>query len=168
MSRRRALILSLLYCGLGQIYKGEKTKGIIFIVLYTLVIVLFVLYSSFSFLIRSFILFILILMWCMGMIDAYIAEEEDEGAPLSTKRRTIWYRMLNVLELTVISGVVITLVMATFPGFGERSVDRDRDKHKAEADRELGTEERPDGSTRLFSIQVGAFRDSPRHWFDHP
>ena len=71
LSKRKALILSLIYCGLGQIYKGDKTKGIIFIALYSLIIVLFVFFSSFSLLIRLFVLSILILMWLMGMIDAY-------------------------------------------------------------------------------------------------
>ena len=172
MSKRKALILSLIYCGLGQIYKGDKTKGIIFIALYTLIIVLFIFFSSFSLLIRLFVLSILILMWLMGMIDAYIEEDIDDEAVLNKKRVTIWHKLLNAMEIIVISGVVLTIVMATFPGFeGKPAAQTKKPKikekmeikeevkfeGKVEATEKLETVEAEPDKSVFFSIQVGAF-----------
>jgi hypothetical protein len=166
LSKRKALILSLIYCGLGQIYKGDKTKGIIFIALYSLIIVLFAFFSSFSLLIRLFVLSILILMWLMGMIDAYIEENTDDEAVLGKKRVTIWHKLLNAMEIIVICGVVITIVMATFPGFGEKSATQAK-KPKAEQKVEIKAEDKlvtgkfeteiKSDESVFFSIQVGAF-----------
>lgn len=168
MSKRKALILSLIYCGLGQIYKGDKTKGIIFIALYSLIIVLFVFFSSFSLLIRLFVLSILILMWLMGMIDAYIEEDTDDEAVLDKKRVTIWHRLLNAMEVIVICGVVITIVMATFPGFEGKPAAQAKKpeiKEKVEIKDEVKAEDKAETEKAepeepvFFSIQIGAFAD---------
>lgn len=174
MSKRKALILSLIYCGLGQIYKGDKTKGIIFIALYSLIIVLFIFFSSFSLLIRLFVLSILILMWLMGMIDAYIEENTDDEAVLGKKRVTIWHKLLNAMEIIVICGVVVTIVMATFPGFEGKPAPQTKKpeiKEKAEIEDEVKAEDEVQTTDKLetvetepdksvfFSIQVGAFAD---------
>ncbi len=174
MSKRKALILSLIYCGLGQIYKGDKTKGIIFIALYTLIIVLFIFFSSFSLLIRLFVLSILVLMWLMGMIDAYIEENTDDEALPGGKRVTIWHKLLNAMEIIVIAGVVITIVMATFPGFEGKpaaQAKRPEIKEKSEIKDEAKAEDKVEATEKLeiaeakpdksvfFSVQVGAFAD---------
>jgi len=174
LSKRKALILSLIYCGLGQIYKGDKTKGIIFIALYTLIIVLFIFFSSFSLLIRLFVLSILILMWLMGMIDAYIEENTDDEAFPTGKRVTIWHKLLNAMEIIVISGVVLTIVMATFPGFEGKPAPQTKKpkiKEKVEIKEEVKAEDKVEATEELkiaeaepdksvfFSIQIGAFAD---------
>ncbi len=174
MSKRKALILSLIYCGLGQIYKGDKTKGIIFIALYTLIIVLFIFFSSFSLLIRLFVLSILVLMWLMGMIDAYIEENTDDEALPGGKRVTIWHKLLNAMEIIVISGIVLTIVMATFPGFEGKPATQTKKpeiKEKVEIEDEVKAEDKVEAIDKLetveaepdesvfFSIQVGAFAD---------
>jgi hypothetical protein len=168
LSKRKALILSLVYCGLGQIYKGDKTKGIIFIALYSLIIVLFVFFSSFSLLIRLFVLSILVLMWLMGMIDAYIEENTDDEAVLDKKRVTVWHKLLNAMEIIVICGVVVTIVMATFPGFEGKPAAQAKKpkieekveiKDEVKAEDKAETEKSEPEEPVFFSIQVGAFAD---------
>ena len=79
---------------------------------------------------------------------------------------TVWHKMLNAMEIIVICGVVITIVMATFPGFeGKPAAQTKKPKIKekleikdeVKAEDELETEKvKPDESV-FFSIQVGAF-----------
>lgn len=73
MNRRLiSLILSFIYCGFGQLFNRQITKGIDFIIVYTLLIA-----ASFSPLplFRFIGLSILPFMWCVGMVDAYLGEE---------------------------------------------------------------------------------------------
>ena len=179
MNKRIALILSAVYCGLGQIYKGEKTKGIVFIILYTLIIALLIFYSSFSSIIHIFVLLILILMWCMGMIDTYLEDIEGEESIVDKRRWLILEKVLNTLEIVVIGGVMITLIMATYTGFDKRPaavhkpsiIETSNEEAVIEnpVDEEIITEdlsneeasnEKPVDQidiSEYFSIQVGAF-----------
>ena len=61
-----AAVLSFFWCGLGQIYNGEIGKGIVFVLLYTVSLLL---------------LFVLVgfvttpLLWIWGVVDAYQTAE---------------------------------------------------------------------------------------------
>lgn len=65
-SPRVALLLSLLFCGVGHIYAGEKRKGIILIILYA--ISLAAMAGWFGFFTTP-----ILLVW--GMVDAYRTTE---------------------------------------------------------------------------------------------
>jgi cell division septation protein DedD len=102
------------------------------------------------------------------MIDAYIEEDTDDEAVLDKKRLAIWHKLLNAMEIIVICGVVVTIVMATFPGFEGKpapQTKKPRIKEKLEIKDEVRAEDKvetekaePDESV-FFSIQVGAFAD---------
>jgi cell division protein FtsN len=107
-------------------------------------------------------------MWLMGMIDAYIEEDTDDEAVLDKKRMTIWHKLLNAMEIIVICGVVITIVMATFPGFEGKPAAQTKKpeiKEKLEIEDEVKAEEKVETEKTeheepvFFSIQVGAFAD---------
>jgi len=66
-SPRLAAVLSFFFVGLGQIYNGQIGKGIIFIILYVISILL-------MFVIIGFIT--TPLLWIWGMIDAYKTAEK--------------------------------------------------------------------------------------------
>ena len=118
MNRRIVtLILSFICCGLGQVYKGEVLKGINFIVIYTFLIVSFFFYSSTS-LLHFLVLSSLLLMWVLGMLDAYI----DDKILI---RGVIWQTLLAIFSGTVISGAIITFLVVgiqTFPAMDKRLV----------------------------------------------
>jgi len=57
-----AAVLSFLYAGLGQIYNGEIAKGVSFIIVYTISLLLCAVFIGF--LIVPFV-------WLAGIIDAY-------------------------------------------------------------------------------------------------
>jgi len=57
-----AAVLSFLYAGLGQIYNGEIVKGVVFIIVYSVSLLL-------CFVLIGFILAPLV--WLEGIIDAY-------------------------------------------------------------------------------------------------
>ena len=67
-----ALVLSFLFMGLGQFYNGEIKKGVIFIVSYTVSIVLM---SVMIGLVTTPIL------WIWGMVDAYKSSKRINEAP---------------------------------------------------------------------------------------
>jgi len=62
-----AAVLSFFFVGLGQIYNGQIGKGIIFIILYVISILL-------MFVIIGFIT--TPLLWIWGMVDAYKTAEK--------------------------------------------------------------------------------------------
>lgn len=69
-----ALILSLLIPGLGQIYNGEVTKGVLFILLALVFGFLFILLIGIP---------LYIILWIYGMVDAYRgAERYNRAHPL--------------------------------------------------------------------------------------
>ncbi len=102
-----ALILSLVYCGLGQAYKGEILKGINFAIVYTLLILSFFLSHPAPFFAHFLRILILILMWFIGMIDSYV----DDGIFIEERRWLMWQRPLALLPVAVISGAIIMLVI---------------------------------------------------------
>ena len=64
-----ASILSCVYCGLGQIYNRQTTKGIDFIIIYTILIIsIFMPAPSLPWL-RVIGLSVLPLMWLIGVVD---------------------------------------------------------------------------------------------------
>lgn len=67
-----AAILSFLFMGLGQFYNGEVKKGIIFLVLYIISIVLMSFFVGF---ITTPVL------WIWGMVDAYKSAKKSNGQP---------------------------------------------------------------------------------------
>ena len=99
-----ALTLSFIYCGLGQIYKGQVLKGVSFIVIYALLIMPLFLSSPFP---LSVHLLAPILMWLMGMVDAYM----DDRIPAERKRRSTWSTLLSILRITAICSAVVPLVI---------------------------------------------------------
>ena len=131
-NRKVALILSFIYCGLGQIYKGQILKGIDLIVIYTILIVS--LFSSLR-LLHFFSLFTLPSMWLVGMVDAYMYE----NIPVIHIKR--W--LLVILFGAVIS--VLILCVQTFLVEDGRSGDTQ-------------AENQSDGLDS-FSIQVAAFKN---------
>ena len=153
------MILSLVYCGLGQIYKDEVLKGVNFIIIYTLLIVSFFFpyYSSFP--IRLFHIPALILMWLMGMIDAFI----DDNFLMKGRRWLIWQRPLAVMPIIVISGAVFTLlilwmgILTVITGRvpASASITPTTAIHDSS---DIEAVEQPD-TPALFSIQVAAFKD---------
>ena len=138
MNRVLALILSLVYCGFGQIYKGEVLKGISFAIIYTTLILSLIFLSSISQLALLILIFLLILMWLTGMIDAYADEktftEGDHGL--------FWKTLIMVLIVVGISGSVVTVTILIIQpqvfasGFGNKA--------------------------SYYSIQAGAFSESER------
>ncbi len=67
-----SLILSLIYCGLGQLYNRQIAKGLDFIIIYTILIAS---YFSPIPMLRVVGLSLLPLMWFIGMVDAYMSDE---------------------------------------------------------------------------------------------
>lgn len=95
--RKVALILSFIYCGLGQLYNRQVGKGINFIIIYTIMLVsIFVPIPSLPWL-RLLGPSLLPLMWSIGMVDAYLGEE------------AIFYKKQYLLA--VLPGAIISLLV---------------------------------------------------------
>jgi len=107
MNRVLALILSLIYCGFGQIYKGEGLKGINFAIIYTTLILSLIYLSSISQLALLILIVLLILMWLTGMIDAYT----DEKTFTEGNHGLLWKTLIMVLIVVGISGSVIAVTI---------------------------------------------------------
>jgi len=120
MNRILALILSLVYCGFGQIYKGEVLKGINFAVIYTALILSLVFLSSVAPLAQLILIFLLILMCLVGVIDAYA----DEKTFIEGNHGLLWKTLIMVLIVVGISGSVVAVTILIVrpqvftPGFG--------------------------------------------------
>ena len=120
MNRILALILSLVYCGFGQIYKGEVLKGINFAVIYTALILSLVFLSSVAPLAQLILIFLLILMWLIGITDAYA----DEKTFIEGNHGLLWKTLIMVLIVVGISGSVVAVTILIVrpqvftPGFG--------------------------------------------------
>ncbi len=100
------LVLSAIYCGLGQVYMGKMLKGIGFITTYTLLIVpLF--FPPHSTLLHSLQFFFLPVMWLIGVADTLM----DRDTYVKGRRRLFWHRLSDVLAGIAISGAVIILVV---------------------------------------------------------
>ena len=107
MNRILALILSLVYCGFGQIYKGEVLKGINFAVIYTALILSLVFLSSVSPLAQLILILLLILMWLIGVIDAYA----DEKTFIEGNHGLLWKTLIMVLIVFGISSSVVAVTI---------------------------------------------------------
>jgi hypothetical protein len=105
MNRILALILSLVYCGFGQIYKGNVLKGINFAIIYTTLVLSLIFLSSISQLALLILIFLLILMWLTGMLDAYA----DERTFIMGNHGLLWNTLIMVLIFIGISGSVVTV-----------------------------------------------------------
>jgi len=105
MKRVLALILSLVYCGFGQIYKGEVLKGINFAIVYTALILSLIFLSSISLLAQLILISLLMLMWLTGMIDAYA----DEETFIEGVHGLLWKTLIMVLIVVGFFGSVITV-----------------------------------------------------------
>ena len=107
MNRILASILSLVYCGFGQIYKGEVLKGINFAVIYTALILSLVFLSSVAPLAQLILIFLLILMWLIGITDAYA----DEKTFIEGNHGLLWKTLIMVLIVVGISGSVVAVTI---------------------------------------------------------
>jgi len=120
MNRILASILSLVYCGFGQIYKGEVLKGINFVVIYTALILSIIFLSSVSPLAQLILILLLVLMWLVGVIDAY----GDEKTFIEGNYGLLWKTLIMVLIVVGISGSVVAVTILIVrpqvftPGFG--------------------------------------------------
>ena len=73
-----SLILSFLLTGLGQLYNGEISKGVIFLVVAIILWILTIL--------TIFLCVVTIPFWIYGMYDAYTRAEEHNRALRATGR----------------------------------------------------------------------------------
>ena len=104
MNRRiTPLILSFIYCGLGQIYNRQVAKGIDFIVVYT---ILAASYFAPMPLVRLIGLSILPTMWFIGMVDAYL------GADAVVHKKG-W--LLGVLPGVILSLLAFYILFTSLP-----------------------------------------------------
>ena len=142
-----ALVLSFIYCGLGQIYNRQIAKGLDFIIVYTILIVFF--FSS-SPLLHFLGLSILPFMWFMGMVDAYVYEFLSEGKFIQKKR---W--LLIIASGIVFSALVVFIQILLL---GKPSAF-DRQNVISSVEQKVHTEVKsePD-SSQFFSIQAAAFK----------
>lgn len=107
MNRKLALILSLVYCGLGQIYKGEAWKGVNFAIIYTALILSLIFIAPTSPLAQLALIFLLILMWLTGMIDAYA----DEKTFIESNHGLLWKTLIMALIAIGIFGSIVTITV---------------------------------------------------------
>ena len=138
-----SLSLSFIYCGLGQIYKRETSKGVCFVIIYTTLIVLLLFFSLSSF-VYLFALSALILMWLIGMVDAYI----DEETLMRRERWMFWRSLLAIVRFSGIFASAVALVLIASVSFENGNDVRNGTR----------TVEQPD-SPGFFYIQVAAFKD---------
>ena len=167
-SCRAALILSFICPGLGQIYRREILKGISFIMICALLVVsLFFLLPPPPFLYFSG-LSILLLMWLVGMVDAYI----DDEFLMGRERWLIWQKLLSILPVALISAAVVALIMLwmhDFSAMNERLVASARLKTPPGIHSLTGSTTESfqlsvisPGNSEFYSIQVASFRDLER------
>ncbi len=136
-SRKVALALSFICCGLGQIYNGQITKGIDFIIIYAMLIA--ATFSSIVWL-RIVGFSILPFMWIIGMADAYM----DRDKFIAPKK---WL-------LIVLPAIIVSLFVLWFQVFFTVDTHSETNAQIAEV---LSEEENT--SSDFFSIQTGNFKD---------
>ena len=88
------LVLSFIYCGLGQLYNRQVIKGFDFILVYTILIASY--FYSVPWL-RLIGLSLLPIMWFIGMVDAYLGDE-------SGLHKGKWF-------LGILPGILISLLV---------------------------------------------------------
>ena len=165
MSKRKvALILSFIYCGLGQALRGEILKAISFIIIFTLLIISTLLSPSPS--LRFFGFTALLLMWIVGILDAYI----DEEVLMERKQWLIWQRLFAILPVAVASGAIVTLLILWTQNFSALSKRPMSDEVADEVFKIMPDTHTPDDIqagdqsdvSEFFCIQVAAFKDSEK------
>ncbi len=97
------LVLSFIYCGLGQMYNRHIVKGLDFIIVYTILIAS---YFSPAPWLRLIGLSLLPLMWFIGMVDAYL------GSDVVVHKKK-WF--LGVLPGILISILVFYILYTRLP-----------------------------------------------------
>ncbi len=110
MSRNKvALILSIICCGLGQMYNGEILKGINFMVLFVALIITPIFFPPHLPLLRLIGIAVVIFLWLVGMLDAYTsAEGFMEEKP---RLALLWIRTLLSFIAILAAIVTIGLIM---------------------------------------------------------
>jgi hypothetical protein len=158
--RRTALILSFVYCGLGQIYKGEVLKGIAFVSVWALLILSLFIVSFLPSLLRLLGLSILLLMWFVGMVDAYV----DDEILMARKQWLIWQRFLTVLPVAVVFSGILALLVLWGRDFSvtDKHVINDAKAKPIPDGHGLNDTGHQSDSLVFFSVQVGAFKDPGR------
>lgn len=112
MNRILALILSSIYCGFGQIYKREILKGINFVIIYTALILSLAFLSHISQLAMIVTMTLLMLMWLIGMIDAYA----DDKIFIEGNHGLLWKTLIMVFIAIGIFGSVLNVtVLFVYP-----------------------------------------------------
>ncbi len=176
-NRKAALFLSFICPGLGQIYRREILKGISFIAICVLLILSLFFRLSPPPLLYYSGLSILLLMWLVCMLDAYV----DDELLMGSQRWLTWQKLLSILPVAVIFIAVIALMVFWMQDFSEtnrRMVARASAKMaqntRIPEDELDHTGGRPDhtrtstgigaevSSLEFFSIQVASFRDLER------
>lgn len=183
MSKNKvALILSIVCCGLGQIYNSEVLKGIILMVLSAALIVTPIFFPPHLPSLRSISIAVVIFLWLVGMLDAYTSA----GGFMEEKPRLVllWIRSLLLAVVIFAAIVTIGLIMLwpqRFPTeYQNSSVNEvapvlpnvtEEVKPDASTDTEILEESQSDIPQLImdyedipetkphFTIQVGAFTD---------
>jgi hypothetical protein len=159
-NRKLALILSFIYCGLGQIYKGQTLKGIDFAIIYTMSIVAY--FSSPSLWLQRIGLSVLPAIWIIGMIDAYIVVTQRKQWLLVILPGVFVLLLLMCIQIFMgmDEGPKADVLIADVPPMNDtQSIT------PPPAEEDVKTEAPPDSLETVqpdlpefFSIQVGAFR----------
>ncbi|MBD3182509.1 hypothetical protein GF312_09470 [Candidatus Poribacteria bacterium] len=113
-NRKTALILSLIYCGIGQIYKGEKAKGFTFILIQTSLIAFFIFYLPYPIYLKFVIPGAMVLMWLMGMMDAYI----DDGLTTDSDKMLLIIKIVGSIEAIVILFAFVVIILSGYESVG--------------------------------------------------
>ncbi len=153
-NRKLALILSFIYCGLGQIYKGQVLKGIDFAIVYTMSIV-----ACFSHLpwLQRIGLSVLPAMWLIGMIDAYIVVTQRKQWLLVILPGAFVLLLLMCIQMLMGmgEGPKADVKIANVPPINDTQSIAPPPEEEASPDSLKPVQ--PD-LPEFFSIQVGAFR----------
>ena len=109
---------------------------------------------------------VLLLIWLVGMVDAYI----DDEALMGKERWLIWEKLLSILLVAVMSVAVVILMMLWSQDFlatSERlvagaSLRTATDVHSLPDKLDHTGISVQSGKSEFFSVQVGSFRDLER------
>lgn len=159
-NRKLALILSFIYCGLGQIYKGQTLKGIDFAIVYTMSIVAY--FFPPSPWLQRMGLSVLPAMWLVGMIDAYIVVTHRKQWLLVILPGAFVLLLLMCIQVFIGMDEVskADVQIADVPVMDDtQSAAPPPAEEDAKAEASLDTPEIVQTDfPEFFSIQVGAFR----------
>ena len=109
-------------------------------------------------------LFILLLVWLVTIVDAYV----DDEFIMERERWLIWQRTLAVLPVVVISLALVTLMMLwsqDFSAANERLVNSAMTAPDVRSPEEVSADTETDvdlDSSEFFSVQVASFRELER------